>query len=241
MLVLAMFLCAVVFSTAVMATGPVARVTFIEGQANMIRGDAGQARQLKVNLPLQVGDQIQSAEESMVEITYKNGEIVRLAEMSSLTIDESGEKAVKSSLVAGRVWVNMKKLTSTKRQFDMESPTAVASIRGTVYDMRAAQDSSVDVSVFDGRVAVGPSKNLNDRLKKENKMPAGEPQEVPGPDEVPGPYEVTLEQWQMIVAGQQISIRADGKYATKSFDLKGEADSFVQKNHLLDSQTGKRR
>ena len=117
----------------------------------------------------------------------------------------------------------------------------MASIRGTVFDMKSAVDSSMDVSVYDGRVAVGPSKGLNKRLSGGKKEIAGEPQEVSGPEEIPPPFEVTLEQWKMIVAGQRISVRADGKYATSEFDLQSDIDSFVQKNRFLDSQSGKKK
>lgn len=238
---------AVVITLSLLAVVPViagewaAKVTSIEGTGKVKRGEAGQPRPARPGMTLQKGDMISSEEESLIEMVYKNGEIVRLGEMSSLIIEESTPQEVKSELVMGRVWVNMKKLTSGRRQFDMSSPTAVASIRGTVFDMKSAVDSSMDVSVYDGRVAVGPSKGLNKRLSGGKKEMIGEPQEVPGPEEVPPPFEVTLEQWKMIVAGQRISVRADGKYATSEFDLQSDIDSFVQKNRFLDSQTGKKK
>ena len=71
------------------------------------------------------------------------------------------------------------------------------------------------------------------------KIPAkksiGPPQEVPGPTEVPGPFEVTLDQWRTIVAGQRISIRSNGTYATTSFDLQKQLDAFIEKNRTLDA------
>ena len=77
--------------------------------------------------------------------------------------------------------------------------------------MQTAQDSSTAVRVFEGTVSVGPSDALKKAIKEKKVAPPGEPTEVPGPEEVPGPYEVTLEQWRSIVAGQQISVRTDGK------------------------------
>ena len=56
------------------------------------------------------------------------------------------------------------------------------------------------------------------------------PHEVPGPTEVPGPYEVTLDQWRTIVAGQRISIRPNGTFATIKFDPTQQLDAFIEKN-----------
>jgi hypothetical protein len=136
----------------------------------------------------------------------------------------------------GNVWVNMKKLTVQGRGFDLSTPTATASIRGTVFQASTSNDSSTDVSVFDGKVAVG----LSDDIKKPaSKKPSlEEPVEVPGPEEIPGPYEVSLDQWKIIVAGQKISVCKDGKFAQEKFDGSKAAasDSFVKKNLALDKQ-----
>jgi hypothetical protein len=86
-------------------------------------------------------------------------------------------------------------------------------------------------------VAVGPTDSLKKAIEKKKVIPPGGPTEVPGPEEVPGPYEVTLQQWRSIVAGQQISVRADGTFAQKDFDMKAAAeDAFVKKNQELDKK-----
>ena len=135
----------------------------------------------------------------------------------------------------GNVWVNMKKLSSVGKHFEVTTPTAVAAIRGTVFQMQSMADSSTEVAVFDGKVAVGLSDEGKERAGAGKKEQAGKPHEVPGPTEVPGPYEVTLDQWRTIVAGQRISIRANGRYATTTFDIKKKLDAFVEKNRALDA------
>ena len=155
-------------------------------------------------------------------------------------LESADEKTVKTHNTLGNVWVNMQKI-SRKRSFEMSSPTAVAAIRGTVFQMQTESDSSTQVRVFDGKVDVGPSAALKKRLdadKPEETPPQpGDPNEVPGPQEIPGPYEVSLEQWHAIVAGQMISVRSDGKFASEDFDVDEAADdAFVKKNLELDEK-----
>ena len=129
----------------------------------------------------------------------------------------------------------MKKLSSVGREFDVSTPTAVAAIRGTIFQMQALPDSSANVAVFDGKVAVGLSDDGRKRIAPATTGEREAPHEIPGPHEVPGPYEVTLDQWRTIVAGQRIKVRADGKFSTESFDLQKQLDAFIEKNRALDS------
>jgi hypothetical protein len=158
----------------------------------------------------------------------------------------------------GSVWVNMRKLIATGKQFEVATPTAVAAIRGTVFDFSYTPDSATYVNVFEGKVAVGPSDSLKKQLeqgkkqetkkqdtaKQEEKKQETKKQEakkehveVPGPEEIPGPYEVSLEQWLTIVAGQKISVRKDGKFAKEKMDMAAaEKEKFVKKNLALDKE-----
>jgi hypothetical protein len=235
-------LIAIICSWYAVSAAPEAKITRIEGEAQVWKKGAGAPngapswKPARLNMPLVVDDQLKSGSESLVEITYSQGAVMRLAENTTCSIKKMGDAAVSTSVPKGNVWVNMKKLASAGRDFELTTPTAVAAIRGTVFQMRSLADSSADVAVFDGKVAVGLSDDGKKRAHvSDNSSEA--PHEVPGPTEVPGPYEVTLEQWQTIVAGQRISIRSNGTYATESFDLKKQfIDAFVKKNRALDAE-----
>lgn len=225
-------------SVAVSAQKPVATIASIEGKASMLRGDSEEWREVRVGMPLKQGDQLFSHKESFVELRYAAGAVVRLNENTKIILREGGENGAVTEHVLGDVWVNMKKLSSRKGNFDMVSPTAVASIRGTSYHMSTAQDSSTDVNVYTGTVAVGPSAALSSKLGTPPPPPRGDMRtEIPGPEEIPGPFEVPLEQWVSIVAGQRISVRTDGRFAQKKFDLAAAAeDPFIKRNRALDDQ-----
>ena len=221
-----------------MAADVVARITRIEGKVSILRASSDNWLNAKPAMPLEAGDQIYTREESFAEIRYAIGTILRMGEKTKITLEASSEKTIKTRSSVGDLWVNMKKLLSKGKEFEVSSPTAVAAIRGTVYRMSCSQDSTSVVSVFDGRVAVGPSDVLKRRTDPAKPAQQIEkPVEVPGPEEIPGPFEVSLEQWREIVAGQEIAVRRDGKFKQGKFDLKAAArEEFVKKNMELDKE-----
>ncbi len=218
-------ICVLLFSFAIFAGEPEAKITRVDGEASILRKGASRTRPVRINMPVSEGDEISSGKESMVELAFRMGEVVRMDENTILKVEKCTNKNVKASTQVGNLWVNMKKLTQ-RRDFEVATPTAVAAIRGTIYHMSTDQDSTTAVSVYNGKVAVGLSEQLKKQL--EQQPPTGEPVEVPGPEEIPGPYEVSLDQWRDIVAGQKISVHKDGKYAQEEFDMEHNS-SFIQK------------
>ncbi len=216
-----------------------AEITMLEGEASVLRDGSSEWREARNDMPLMEGDALYSREESFVEVRYANGAIVRLGEETKIIIKESTEKKSSTNTLLGKIWVNMKKLISRDKDFELSSPTAVAAIRGTKFRMDTRKDSSTDVRVFSGEVAVGPSDKDTSKSREDNDNEGKEgekvedPHEVPGPEEVPGPYEVPLEEWRSIVAGQMISVRSDGMFAEKEID---EEDSFTKRNKELDKK-----
>jgi hypothetical protein len=214
----------------------VAKVKEVEGSLSVLRAGNEQWREARPNMPLKVGDQLATRAESFGVIEYATGVVLRLDENTKVVLTAADEKGAKTMASAGNVWVNMRKLVSQGNEFELSSPTATAAIRGTVFQMTAAQDSSTDVAVYTGKVAVGPTDQLKKTLKQQAK-PGEEPTEVNGPEEVPGPYEVSLEEWRMIVANQKISVRKDGRFAQTQFDpQQAQQDAFVKKNLELDKK-----
>jgi hypothetical protein len=169
-------------------------------------------------------------------LRYEAGAVVRVNENSKVIIEKSDDSSVRTKNTLGDVWVNMKKLTTRTKSFEISSPTAVAAIRGTSYYLSTDKDSSTDVEVYSGTVAVGPA--AKNSARQSASQPNFSPGEVPGPEEIPGPYEVSLETWQSIVAGQRIRVRPDGKFAQESFDPLNAAlkNAFVKRNRDLDAQ-----
>jgi hypothetical protein len=232
----AMALCSLVF---LVNADMVAKITTFEGTVQVMKMGSTDWKNARPGMPLEVGDQIFTQGESFAEIRYVIGTVLRMDEKTKITLESSSEKTVKSKSAIGTVWINMRKLVSTGKEFQVSTPTAVAAIRGTVFDMSYTPDSASYVAVFEGKVAVGPSDDLKKQLEQEKKKSAKveEPAEVGGPEEIPGPFEVPLDQWRTIVAGQKISIRKDGKFAQEKIDMQAAAkEKFLKKNMELDKE-----
>jgi len=216
----------------------VAKITTIEGVVQIKRSSAADWQNAKPGMPLQLGDQLFTQPESFAEIRYTIGTVLRMDEKTKITLESSSEKTLKTKSAIGNVWVNMRKLITRGKEFEVATPTAVAAIRGTVYNMSTSDDSASSVSVYEGKVAVGPSDELKKKLDQEEKksVKTEQPVEVSGPEEIPGPFEVSLEHWRTIVSGQKISVRNDGKFSQEKFDNKvASKQAFVKKNLELDS------
>jgi hypothetical protein len=210
----------------------VARITRIEGRAELMRMGSDSWKVAKPNMQLAIGDALYAHKESLVELEYAVGSIVRLDANTKVTIEQCSEKRASTRSGVGRVWINARKLLSQGNEFEMISPTAVAAVRGTAFSMSTDKDSTTQVAVYKGTVAVGPTDTASQKKPTNAVQPPGEGDrfEVPGPEEIPGPYEVSLEEWISIVAGQMISVRKDGKFSQEKFDAEKSAeDEFIKR------------
>ncbi|MBN2011007.1 FecR domain-containing protein [candidate division KSB1 bacterium] len=199
----------------------VGNVNFILGGANDVRilkTGQDQWRPAHLYAPVTNGDQVQTQNESRCEIKMIDKSLIRIGENSNFTVtDIKQENQRNTSLSWGKIWMNIKSLAQ-KETFYVKTPTAVCSIRGTIF--RVDSDSTTRIAVYDGKVDVGPKSMLNDQNQavQQPQTRSLKPVVIPGPHEIPPPFEVSLEQWVQIVKGYQIEIRADGKYAKTKID-----------------------
>lgn len=222
--------------------GTEAIVTMIEGTAQVF------TRGAPAGLPLEKGSKLKREQEvrvganSRMEIRFPDGTIMRLSEKSRLIMDEvlydrnTESKNVKVNLAIGKLWANVKKLTTPDSKVEVRTSNAVAGVRGTVYRVNVEEDKSALVKVYDGSVYVAnPPKDESGKPPREVSAPVP----VPGPHEVPPPYhEVTLEEWYVIVKSfQQVTISPDGVASQpQDFDPQADADEWVKWNRERDKQ-----
>ena len=197
------------------------------GKMNFILGGSGdinifhanQKKWTNAKLYKQVfnGDKIKTKAESRCEIKLNDLSLIRIGENTLFTMNKDKlNNKFNSEIKKGRLWANIKRM-SKKSKFQLRTPTAVCSIRGTIYRIDA--DSSTKILVYEGAVDVGPltSADKDTAAPQEQKI-YQPPHEIPGPTQIPGPFEVSLDQWVRIVAGYQIEVRQDGKYHKSKID-----------------------
>ena len=209
-------------------------VTWVEGSVFVTH--AGTKSPLTLNSFVSPGDIISSGPASRAEIIFNGQVALRLKENSRITVTtfaDSSREATPASIgcSVGHVWAKVRKFRDQVTRFELTLPTAVAGVHGTVYETGVAADSSSQVKVFDGEVAVTQANN--------GVMPTGPITEVSGPSEVEGPSEVSEEAWTAIVRSmQQISINKNGKPgAVRAFKDNG-SDSWEAWNKQRDQAIG---
>jgi hypothetical protein len=169
---------------------------------------------------------------------------MRLSENTLLTIHKlEEEKATRKEtarmdISAGKLWVRMAKLFNPASRYDVKSPTVIAGVQGTVYQIMVAGDQSTTIQVFQGAV------NVYNPFPKATPSEAGKamevekPHEVAGPQVVPGPTTVSREAWTQIVLHQfqQITVTGQGVPHPTSFDPKAERQTeWVRWNEERDA------
>ncbi|MBL8022120.1 MAG: FecR domain-containing protein [Leptospirales bacterium] len=105
--------------------------------------------------------QIRGSESGIVIRLTENSKFRLSSVLKSTVTEHSGE------LLSGQILVNVRKLGQGEG-FKVKTPTAVASVRGTKFDVYVFSDGKVRTSVFEGTVAVrlssGSIENLDPRL-----------------------------------------------------------------------------
>ncbi|MBI5804804.1 FecR domain-containing protein [candidate division TA06 bacterium] len=123
---------------------------FVWQQGRLAEAELGQA--------LQPGDSVRTGKGSLAEIGFADGTSIRLGEKTSLYIQRADSTDRSFKLFLGKLWTKVAKL-SLKSQFTVETPTAVAGVRGTVFKVEIQPDSGTRVAVEEGLVEVsGPGR-----------------------------------------------------------------------------------
>lgn len=218
-------------------TVPIGKINFILGKTGDVKLKHEKNKSwLNARLGMKVAnrDRLVTRKEARCEVLMTDGTVVRIGENSEFQFTTStstkGKRKVESELKKGKFWANVHLLRGKNTDWRVKAPTAVCAVRGTIY--RVDADTSTRVMVYDGEVEVGPR---TESAQKESAKPKSlQPYEVPGPTEIPPPYEVSLEEWVKIVAGFQIEVRPDGKYAKSRIAASDENLDWVQWNRKRD-------
>jgi len=221
--------CALLLSANMAMAVQIGKISYVEGDAFLL--EKGKEKPLKVNQKIDLGDQIRTGTESVCEVTYTKGTVVRIGEKSEVKLSGT-EVASNINVSQGKVWANVQKLASG--QFRVTTPVATAAVRGTVFRVDAAQDSSSTVALYEGKVDVGPADTTKIKPEAQATSNWGPPVEVSGP------YEVSMETWIHLNPGKEINVRWGGKYATKEISAEQDKqDKWITFNKKRDESVAR--
>ena len=210
-------------------------ITYVEGKANITKKESGSSEKLLPNVVVHPGDVIKTGDNGRVELIINRESVVRMKENTELTIEafrDLKKKEGKTSLnfSIGSVWSKLKKFKDKISRFELELPTAIAGVHGTVYQTTVNSDKSAEVKVYNGEVAV--SGKPEKKVIKSTKL-----HEIQPPHEIAGPREVSMKEWTKIVrAMQSIKIDKNGVATDPSSFKKAPDDSWEKWNEERDKR-----
>lgn len=111
------------------------------------------------------GDQVRTGSGSRAAIAFEDGSKIELGPNGSFILQDAGPKgsSVKLGLGSLRAWVQK----ALSKRFEIRTPTAVCSVRGTEFQVDVNQSGNTSVQMFTGLLAVGDQKG-NEVLLKDN-------------------------------------------------------------------------
>ena len=134
-------------------------VTFIKGDVKIQKKDGDEWAVLHLRDKVTQGSTLQTGSESSVEITFEDNSTLFLKPNTMLGVTTAQKKGLLAIvhdlyLKTGRAITNIKSATGTDSRFQINTPSAVASARGTQFRVSIDEKASTRAEVLEGRVAV---------------------------------------------------------------------------------------
>lgn len=142
---------ALLASASAMAQEPAALLSLYTNECQVWH--QGSISEAEIGQPLFIGDSVITGEDSRAEISFQDGSAVRISDRARLVVQQA-DTLRSLKLFWGKVWARIAKLSSSKNCFQVETPTAVAGVRGTVFRVEIQADSTTRVAVEEGEVEV---------------------------------------------------------------------------------------
>ena len=138
----------------------VAVVDFVHGAVNAASRQQGPGVPVAAGTQLAEGTRLQVGEDGYVSVRLADGSLIRVLAGSDVTLDRmrqrtaTGSTSVGIGLQRGSVQSTVTRKTTPGQRFDIRTPLAVASVRGTEFDVSVTDGGHTATSVTRGVVAV---------------------------------------------------------------------------------------
>jgi len=131
----------------------------VDGHVEVQRSGRGNFMTLAQDAPVKTGDVVRSGSDGTAELKWLDGTRVKITPNTQLTLKKTFHNAVKKAdqtefqLTAGKVFIRIMKALTPASKFTVETPTAVAAVRGTIFSVEVT-GGKTQVAVFKGHVNV---------------------------------------------------------------------------------------
>ncbi len=148
---------------------PVLKSEIMETKGSVLiqSADSTDWKQLFVGDEVHTGDMIKTGSDSFVVLSFFDNSTSRLDENTEISLDtlfyntdRSYEQRIGIGVVKGTVWSRVLRLIDKDSDFSIQTPTAVATVRGTALDVSVDEEGKTDVQVADNVVEVQAVKTI---------------------------------------------------------------------------------
>jgi len=157
------------------------KLNIVGGQVKLTRVGKVLSDVINTGSPLFAGDLIETLRESKAELVYGDGTRMRIKPLTMVELQPTALKVFK-----GQTWFKFVKRGS---EFMIETPSLVAGIRGTVFDVAVNSHGKSVLSVVEGAVVVHGKNDSGD----EQLVKGGNATHCASGEEPVAPYQFNLE------------------------------------------------
>ncbi len=138
---------------------PLTILSIIGGDVYVLKAGTETWEKAEVGTTLQPGDIVKSAKGSHAEVTFFDGSTIELEQstelaMSELGIDDNGSTTIRLVQSLGKTISRVKKLTDPASRYEVETPAAIAAVRGSVMVVTVEDDGTTTVANVSGDIRV---------------------------------------------------------------------------------------
>jgi len=135
------------------------KVTFVYGEAKVQKDEKAKWVTLNLGDVVSQGSRIQTGNVSSVEVTFEDKDSIFLKSNTALGITTSQKRGSTYRLNnfylnPGRAITKMKEATGSESRIEINTPSAVASVRGTEFRVTVDQEASTRTEVLTGTISV---------------------------------------------------------------------------------------
>ena len=138
---------------------PLTILSITDGDVFVMRAGTSSWTAAKVGMTLQPGDSIKSGNNSHAEVTFFEGSTVELdgstqISLSDINIADSGSTKINLKQEFGTTISRVTKLTDQESKYEIETPAAIAAVRGSVMSVTVLEDGTTVVTNVEGDIRV---------------------------------------------------------------------------------------
>src|SRR5262245_61893165 len=152
----ALFLLLMLMPTVLLAQN-VVRVSSVSGKVDWKPVNAAQFTPWQPSVAIvHVGDQVRTGPGGMLTLELADGSYMVVSENSTLTIQEFWSPTLPNlvKLMMGRVRFYIQRLGGKPNPYNVQTPSALIAVRGTIFDVMVDEVNVTEDSCLDGSVAV---------------------------------------------------------------------------------------